>query len=332
MKKNIQKLILITVLSIGINMLIKSQTVSDFENLTLTADSYWNGSDTPLGTSFTSGNAIFPNFYDTAWGGYWQSGWAYSNMKDTLTSSFLNMYSVISGTGYNNSNNFAVATQGSVITLTGTALGKVVAGFFVNNGTYAALSMRDGDFSAKKFGGTTGDDPDWFKLTIHAYYNDTLKDDSVEFYLADYRFTDNQDDYIVNTWQWVDLSTLGNVDSLVYSLSSTDNGTWGMNTPAFFCIDNFITLNSEVGLSNNKINTPEIMIYPNPVSHLLNIKHQNITGVSRIQIFNVRGQLMLQQEITDSDACISVNNLLKGVYYVHFINTNFVHTESFIKE
>lgn|GEM_PF-4041485 len=38
-----------------------------------------------------------------------------------------------------------------VITLPAPAM---VLGFYVNNTTYAALSMRDGDFFVKKFGGT----------------------------------------------------------------------------------------------------------------------------------------------------------------------------------
>ncbi len=31
----------------------------------------------------------------------------------------------------------------------------------------------------------------------------------------------------------------GIVTSLKFTLESSDNGTWGMNTPAYFCIDNF---------------------------------------------------------------------------------------------
>jgi hypothetical protein len=35
--------------------------------------------------------------------------------------------------------------------------------------------MRDGDGFGKKFGGTTGMDPDWFKLTIKGYSGGALK-------------------------------------------------------------------------------------------------------------------------------------------------------------
>ena len=97
--------------------------------------------------------------------------------------------------------------------------------------------MCDGDSYAKKFGGTTGDDPDWFKLKIFGYQNGNFID-TVVFYLADFRFTDNNQDYIIKDWTFVDLSTIENSVSLTFELSSTDNGQYGMNTPAYFFIDN----------------------------------------------------------------------------------------------
>ena len=61
---------------------------------------------------------------------------------------------------------------------------------------------------------------------------------SVDFYLADYRYADSSQDYIVNAWEYIDLSSLGSVDELSFSLSSSDNGSFGMNTPNYFAIDN----------------------------------------------------------------------------------------------
>ena len=49
----------------------------------------------------------------------------------------------------------------------------------------------------------------------------------------------------------MDLGSLGRVDSLMFALESTDVGEWGMNTPAFFCIDNLYVIPNEapVGMS-----------------------------------------------------------------------------------
>ena len=330
MKKQLQKLILIAVLIGAIHYVSSAQTVSDFENLTLNANTYWDGSDTPLGTNFTSGNAIFPNNYDTSYGGYWATGWAYSNMKDTVTSGFFNMFSAVTGGAYNNSSNFIVGTQGSLVNLNATAIGKVVYGFYVTNGTYAALSMKDGDFSGKKFGGTTGNDPDWFKLTVHAYANGTLINDSVEFYLADYRFSDNQLDYIVKTWEWVDLSSLGNVDSLMFSLSSSDNGTYGMNTPAFFCVDNFTTADSPSALAeNSKPNA--IHFFPNPASNFLNIVLSNSGMEIPIEIYNAVGQKVYEQNIYENTS-VNVSAWPCGVYFVRTIQDEIPQNFKFIKD
>jgi hypothetical protein len=111
---------------------------------------------------------------------------------------------------------------------------------FVTNTTYAALSMLEGDGWAKQFGGDTGNDADWFKLT--AYGTDAagqVVDASVEIYLADYRFADNSLDYILDTWAYLDLSELAaaGAQSLHFNVSSSDVGSSGMNTPAYFAMD-----------------------------------------------------------------------------------------------
>jgi len=113
-----------------------------------------------------------------------------------------------------------------------------VTGAYFTNTTYAALSMRDGDGFAKKFGGATGNDADWFKLTIKGIdANAQYTTNSVDFYLADYRFADNAQDYIIDEWTWVSLAMLGPVVGLEFDLSSSDVGQWGMNTPAYFAMD-----------------------------------------------------------------------------------------------
>ena len=53
---------------------------------------------------------------------------------------------------------------------------------------------------------------------------------TVDFYLA-------KDGKILKDWTYCDLSSLGEVTKLTFALSSTDNGDYGMNTPAYFCID-----------------------------------------------------------------------------------------------
>src|SRR5690606_7670037 len=112
--------------------------------------------------------------------------------------------------------------------------GTELLGCYITNTSYAYTVIRDGNNFSKKFGGATGNDPDWFVLHIVGKKNGTWLSDSVHFYLADFRFDDNNQDYIVGSWEWVDLSILGDADTLYFELRSSDAGLNGINTPTFF--------------------------------------------------------------------------------------------------
>lgn len=215
---------------------------SDFENLSLAANSYWSGQTSPAVPlyqanpgSFSSGLATFSNEM-TDWGGAtsW-SGWAYSNMTDNVTPGFDNQYSVYSGTAHSG-NNFGVAYvagDDAKINFSGDVQ---VNGFYLTNTTYTALAILYGDSFSKKFGGSNGNDADWLKLSVSGL-NAGVATSTVDFYLADYRSANNSLDYIVKGWEWLDLSSLGSVDSLKFAMSSSDTGAYGMNTPAYFAMD-----------------------------------------------------------------------------------------------
>jgi hypothetical protein len=220
---------------------------AEFENLSLSANSHWDGSDmsgdmiadNTYQTNMKSGELIFPNTYYTGDFPYWE-GFAYSNETDVSTPGYANQYSCFAGSGANNSDIFMVTYVSSfnppVITHEEGGLFEPLT-MYVTNTTYAALSMKDGDMFTKKFGGESGDDPDWFKLTIKGIDETGAETGAVEFYLADFRPADNTQDYILDQWEVVDISSLGEVQQLTFELSSSDVGDYGMNTPAYFCLD-----------------------------------------------------------------------------------------------
>jgi len=125
MRQTLLQFFAITFIAIASSFSVKAQTIADFENLSLSPNSFWNGSEQPLGTTFTSGNTIYPCFYDTSFGGFWESGWAYSNILDSTMSGFANLYASKAYGGYNGSANYATGEQDAVIRLTGDAAGKV---------------------------------------------------------------------------------------------------------------------------------------------------------------------------------------------------------------
>jgi hypothetical protein len=225
----------------------------DFEdlgaNLPISGDLFYNGCNSPgPSTDFSSQGATFNN--DTTVFGsdcYWQ-GWAYSQTSDTTTPGFGNQYSAIPGFGASNSLTYGVAFTGgqvgaqepvSRITF---AQDVSLLGAALTNTTYAALSMRDGDGFAKKFGCASAndpvcDDPDYFILTITGRNALDAITGSVDFALADYRDPDDAFDYIVTEWTFIDLTGLGAVAALEFSLDSSDQAFGYLNTPSYFALD-----------------------------------------------------------------------------------------------
>lgn len=345
MKKQLQTLSVIASLALATNS-AQAQSVASIENLTLTPNSYWNGatSNPTVSTSgtFMSGSTIFPNKYNG--GGYWESGWAYSNMQDSTTVGYTNQYSARPAIGYNNSANYVVAqpgANGSVLKFNPNAQGKQMDGMYVTNGTFATLSMQQGDQFAKKFGGTTGNDPDWFKLKITKYLGGSLQvNDTVVFYLADFRFTNNTQDYIVKTWQYVDLKPLGNVDSLLFTLSSSDNSFGFMNTPSYFCMDNFTSLNAiATAIETNFLIDSDVTLFPNPAKDFLNVQlFAEESSVAKaleattIELTNNLGQVVLSQVATIPQTIMQIGNLNSGVYTLNITSNGKRISKKIIKE
>ncbi len=219
-----------------------ASVVVDFEDLTLPPGSFYNGSDDAGG--FTSRGAFFNNSFADFGGGFvaW-SGWSYSNVTDNSTPGYGNQYSAITSAGAMGSGNYAVAFASAP----GEARIELPASTFpesllVTNTTYAYLSMLHGDQFARRFGGLTGDDPDYFLLTITGLDSTGGPVGSVDVYLADYRFENNAGDYLLDAWTTVDLSTLHGATVLSFGLESTDVGEFGINTPAYFAIDNLVVV------------------------------------------------------------------------------------------
>lgn len=223
------------------------QITVTFENSTLNqplngANMFQNGSTlTPPG-SFTTNGATFNNNYNATFDAW--SGWSYSNVTNTTTPGFVNQYAAYNvsggGTGPGGSANYGVAFTFNLGDATvALPTGHRPMSMQVTNTTYTALSMLNGDQFSKKFGGATGNDPDFLLLTIVGKNAQNQTTGTVNFYLADYRFTDNTQDYILSQWTTIDLASLGSDTTVLsFGLSSTDVGEFGMNTPAYFAADN----------------------------------------------------------------------------------------------
>jgi hypothetical protein len=210
-----------------------ADTVVDFNGQSTTGNNTAFSSSIDGSHDWTDNGVTFS--HEVSWGGFAWDGMTYSSVNDTTTAGFGNQYAVYGdGMGVGDSGSYGVYTAPftprSVITL---PVATTVQGFYANNTTYAALSMLNGDDFARQF--TTASN-DWFKLTVEGFDASAVSQGTVDFFLADYT---GETGSVVDDWAWVDLSGLGgNVSSLGFSLSSSDNGDFGMNTPAYFAMDN----------------------------------------------------------------------------------------------
>lgn len=304
---------------------ITAQT-SGLETIVITnSESYWDGSDLSgtsngaglFDTVIMSGDLEYPNQYDTTWGaswGFWSQGWAVSNQtSDTLTG--LNgSHSSYAG-GPKNGSNYAVGMTGSEIVVANNGVA-LFSDLYVTNANYTAHSMLNGDDFAKQFGspndvggnpdGTNGED--WLLLTIVGYNLQGDPTDSIEFYLADYRFADSTQDYIVKDWQMISLSALGLVNKLRFKISSSDVGQWGMNTPDFFVIDDIS--HGTVGINNElQVN---IAAYPNPVTDELRVLTNTTRG--QINLYDLSGKIVMSQNIYSEITTMNLIPIISGIY------------------
>lgn len=319
---------LLTLLLGCFSAIVFSQTIANFENFGLLVDEHLNDAgDTGF---FSSGNIDLPNVYDTEFD-FW-SGWAISSMTDQTSPGYLNQYSAITGEGYNSSKTYAVTyapTGASQIFISDPLTQGYVSGFYITNSTYAYLSMLEGDAFAKKFGGASGNDPDFFKITVKKQLNGQLGTDSVEFYLADYRFSDNSQDYIVDEWTWLDLSSLGKADVLKITFSSSDVGTFGINTPTYFCLDNLVTTNVSP-VSQVESGMLEMKVWPNPASEFLKIEW-NGTKPTTACISSIYGQKLKEISLQIGQNEVEIASLPVGIFTLQILGSEIGDSTIFIK-
>jgi len=186
---------------------------------------------------FSSGGASFSNNYVPDWSSW--DGWSYSNTTDTSTAGYTNQFSAYAGSGAGGSANYGVFFETSDVGPTIDFEGPVtLTNAYFTNTTYAYKAVVEGD---------DGNNPafvkgpfaqgDWFKMTVWGFDAGGTASNSLDIYLADYRDSDSDNWYALDDWTAFDLSALGAVYGLGFELASTDTGDYGMNTPAYFAMD-----------------------------------------------------------------------------------------------
>jgi hypothetical protein len=282
---------------------------------------------------FDIDNVVLKGYNDTsAWGDFW-TGWAISRLKDSISIDYdTNDCAAFPATGAFNSQVYAVAYYNTFDpTYNHFLLENIpmpLLGFSIANTTIAYRSMQNGDAFAKKFGGPTGNDPDFLRVKFYFWDNNLLQD-STTVYLADFRDSINTNDYILKNWKYVTLSNPISTDSITYIMESSDTSAWGINTPTYFCIDNISLLPESVqSISNNSF----VKIYPNPTVNkciLLNTSNENIT----FAITDLQGKMIHKANLkTNEQYKLDTNEWATGMYILKLNSENEIYYDKIIKK
>ncbi|MDG2454236.1 MAG: DUF4465 domain-containing protein [Bacteroidia bacterium] len=306
----------------------------------LDEDTFYNGSDDAGG--FVLDQMFFSNKYDFKWGTW--SGWSLSNQYDSITEGPTNQYSSMARPGIAfpesdltiHQQNFisnGVSNEirgpyldGEKSSISGLVLLPAPITLSITNTTYAYRDMESGSGSSKKFGGTSGDDPDYFRLLVHSITidSDTINTDTI--YLADFRFEDNSEDYILREWKEARIEAC---HKLGFQLESSDNGSFGMNTPAYFSMSltqNFVASVTE----ENKL--VQVLAYPNPTSSLLNLQAEDV--IENIRILSLDGRTLANEntKVLSKKVLVNTGELALGVYFAVVTTAKGTVTKRFIKQ
>ncbi len=254
-----------------------AQTTVSFEGLGLLPGHHVDNA------SFATNAATFRNVdYGYSWAGF-----AFSAVSNTTLNWYTNQYAAAQGfprayaVGYHDYYN-GVAPE---IAFDPPAAPKSV---LLDNTTYAALTIRDGD--AFGFSQPFGSN-DTFILTLTAYDADGKALAATNHYLADYRAGKT---FVQTNWSQLDLSWMPpTVASLVGTLTTTDVGAWGPNTPTYFALADFTYAYSD-GADGIAATNPAILCWatgwtnylPGPVLSNQYLNAENALGAA----FGAEGQ------------------------------------------
>lgn len=287
----------------------------------------WNGSNGL--TQYESPDSLFQaklrmNIgWDTAWGGYWKNQWAFSrkNITTLEPSDFSkHLYAAKAGAGAEDKGEvYAIGTQNATL-INPNPIDQYVDGFYITNTTFAYNSMAFGDNFAKKFNAA---DKDSFILNIHLYLNGELQK-THQVILADFRSADSTKHFLLDTWQWVGLTT--QTDSIDFELQSSDVGDFGINTPLYFALDRIFVVHAG---STHRINPISLTVYPNPTSNYLQVAEY--AKIRSIEICDYRGMTMSKFNLFHGN--IDVTFLPAGLYWIRaYRNDGTISTATFIKK
>ncbi len=191
-------------------------------------DENWNGASEYVWSDENNTYLAVPELLDSEWGygySYSNGGIAVSNYTLAVAEgvSYYNQLSVPQG-GNNGSDNFAVAfLPASLYFADSTA--RTVDHLYISTTTYLATVCEYGNDYSEALGADS-----YYKVIASGLDASGSVIATSDFYLA-------KDGAVVDGWNKWDLSSLGAISSLEFSIESDVANDWGISLPTYFAID-----------------------------------------------------------------------------------------------
>ena len=187
---------------------------------------YWDGFCPAIGGDITDyGQSGSSDGWTVKYGGCMAGGGCVINEDGTVTADPAQPYIV----GYWGSWSEDPTNQVKYADNDGNSTFKPV-GVYVCNHPWPYYGCLHGDGFGRAF-----EEGDYFELIAHGVdfegNETTTSINLVEFTNGELK--------ALNDWTFFDLSSLGEVESVYFTMNSTDTGAYGMNTSAYFCMDKF---------------------------------------------------------------------------------------------
>ena len=107
-----------------------------------------------------------------------------------------------------------------------------------------------------------------------------------------------------------------------------NNGAWNANS----CY----TLNAggtaSRGGNADMITSARVNIFPNPAGNKLNVSIDNLQNTAMLQVYNVMGKMVMQQQTNKAVTELNIAKLPAGVYMLNINDANGVRSVKFVKE
>jgi len=130
------------------------------------------------------------------------------------------------------------------------------------------------------------------------------------------------DDFDPGITETFDLGVLTNADMQVrFVYDDGDDWAWSVG------VDNFI-LDAVLSTDDNEIS--DFKMFPNPAQEVLNVNAG--TSIERVQVYNLAGQVVMDQEIGATTSQLNVSRLQTGAYLMQVTADGQTGTYKFVKQ